>query len=46
MLEVEAINTFRGPAQILNGVSLNVGAQEVVCLVGGTGDRARRVVAG
>jgi len=37
MLEVEAINTFRGPAQILNGVSLKVGAQEVVCLVGRNG---------
>src|SRR5713226_3609959 len=33
MLEIEGINTFRGPAHVLNGVSLTVGAQEVVCLV-------------
>jgi branched-chain amino acid transport system ATP-binding protein len=37
MLEVEAIDTFRGPAHVLNGVSLTVGAQEVVCLVGRNG---------
>jgi branched-chain amino acid transport system ATP-binding protein len=37
MLEIEAINTFRGPAHVLNGVSLTVGAQEVVCLVGRNG---------
>ncbi len=37
MLEVEAINTFRGPAHVLNSVSLTVGAQEVVCLVGRNG---------
>jgi branched-chain amino acid transport system ATP-binding protein len=37
MLEVEAINTFRGPAHVLNDVSLKVGAQEVVCLVGRNG---------
>ena len=37
MLEVKAIDTFRGPAHILHGVSLSVGAQEVVCLVGRNG---------
>ncbi len=37
MLEVKAIDTFRGPAHILHGVSLDVGAQEVVCLVGRNG---------
>ncbi len=37
MLDVKAINTFRGAAHILNGVSLNVGRQEVVCLVGRNG---------
>jgi branched-chain amino acid transport system ATP-binding protein len=37
MLEIEGINTFRGPAHVLNGVSLTVGAQEVVCLVGRNG---------
>ena len=37
MLEVEAIDTFRGPAHVLSGVSLTVGAQEVVCLVGRNG---------
>ncbi|MCW3477473.1 ABC transporter ATP-binding protein [Limobrevibacterium gyesilva] len=37
MLEIEDVNTFRGPAHVLNGVSLNVGAQEVVCLVGRNG---------
>ena len=37
MLEVKAINTYRGPAHILHGVSLNVGANEVVCLVGRNG---------
>lgn len=37
MLEVEAIDTFRGPAHILHNVSLNVGANEVVCLVGRNG---------
>ncbi len=37
MLEVEAIDTFRGPAHILHNVSLRVGANEVVCLVGRNG---------
>jgi branched-chain amino acid transport system ATP-binding protein len=37
VLEVKAIDTFRGPAHILHGVSLGVGAQEVVCLVGRNG---------
>jgi branched-chain amino acid transport system ATP-binding protein len=37
MLEIEGINTFRGPAHVLNGVSLTVGEREVVCLVGRNG---------
>ena len=37
MLEVKAIDTYRGPAHILNGVSLHVDKQEVVCLVGRNG---------
>jgi branched-chain amino acid transport system ATP-binding protein len=37
VLDVKAIDTFRGPAHILHGVSLNVGKQEVVCLVGRNG---------
>jgi branched-chain amino acid transport system ATP-binding protein len=37
VLDVKAINTFRGAAHILNGVTLNVGRQEVVCLVGRNG---------
>jgi branched-chain amino acid transport system ATP-binding protein len=36
-LAVEAIDTYRGPAQILRGVSLAVGAAEAVCLVGRNG---------
>ncbi|MBO0764499.1 MAG: ABC transporter ATP-binding protein [Hyphomicrobiaceae bacterium] len=37
MLEVKAIDTYRGSAHILNGVSLEVGSEEVVCLVGRNG---------
>ena len=37
LLEVDAINTFRGPAHILRGVSISVDADEVVALVGRNG---------
>lgn len=37
MLEVKSIDTYRGAAHILHGVSLNVGTREVVCLVGRNG---------
>src|SRR6266566_1528703 len=37
LLEVEAVNTFRGPAHILRGVTLEVGDGEVVSLVGRNG---------
>ncbi len=37
MLELKEINTYRGPAHILHGVSLTVNEQEVVCLVGRNG---------
>jgi branched-chain amino acid transport system ATP-binding protein len=37
VLEVNAIDTYRGPAHILNGVSLRVDREEVVCLVGRNG---------
>ncbi len=37
LLEVKDINTYRGPAHILRGVSINVGADEVVALVGRNG---------
>jgi len=37
MLEIEAIDTWRGPAQILRRVSLKVGSREAVCLVGRNG---------
>jgi branched-chain amino acid transport system ATP-binding protein len=37
VLEVKAIDTYRGPAHVLNGVSLSVGREEVVCLVGRNG---------
>jgi branched-chain amino acid transport system ATP-binding protein len=37
MLEVSAINTYRASAHILQGVSLSVKENEVVCLVGRNG---------
>ena len=37
LLEVNSINTFRGPAHILHDVSLTVGENEVVSLVGRNG---------
>lgn len=37
MLEVKNINTFRGAAHVLHGVSLSVHEHEVVCLVGRNG---------
>jgi branched-chain amino acid transport system ATP-binding protein len=37
VLEVKAIDTYRGPAHILSGVSLRVDKEEVVCLVGRNG---------
>jgi branched-chain amino acid transport system ATP-binding protein len=37
LLEVADMNTFRGPAHILRGVSLNVGEAEVVSLLGRNG---------
>jgi branched-chain amino acid transport system ATP-binding protein len=37
MLEVKAIDAWRGPAQVLRGVSLSVREHEVVCLVGRNG---------
>ena len=37
MLDVNAIDAYRGPAHILNGVSLRVDKEEVVCLVGRNG---------
>src|SRR5713101_3184618 len=37
MLEIEAIDTWRGPAQIIRRVSLSVGSRESVCLVGRNG---------
>ena len=36
-LELDRINTFRGPAQILREVSLSLGDGEVICLVGRNG---------
>ena len=37
MLELQAIDTYRGRAQILRQLSLNVGEKESVCLVGRNG---------
>jgi branched-chain amino acid transport system ATP-binding protein len=37
LLEVDNINTYRGPAHILRGVSINVDTDEVVALVGRNG---------
>jgi branched-chain amino acid transport system ATP-binding protein len=37
LLDVKDINTYRGPAHILRGVSISVGADEVVALVGRNG---------
>jgi branched-chain amino acid transport system ATP-binding protein len=37
LLEVSNINTYRGPAHILRGVSINVDSDEVVALVGRNG---------
>lgn len=37
MLELEGINTFRGPAHVLRDVRLRVGEAEAVCLVGRNG---------
>jgi branched-chain amino acid transport system ATP-binding protein len=37
VLELKAIDTYRGSAHILHGLSLEVGRQEVVCLVGRNG---------
>jgi branched-chain amino acid transport system ATP-binding protein len=37
MLELDQIETYRGPAQILRSISLSLGAGESVCLVGRNG---------
>src|ERR1700738_5024215 len=37
LLEVYDINTYRGPAHVLRGVSINVDTDEVVALVGRNG---------
>src|SRR5512147_1681925 len=37
MLDVERINTYRGPAHVLHNLSLAVGDRESVCLVGRNG---------
>src|SRR5215212_9906888 len=37
LLKVDGINTFRGPAHILHGISLTVAENEVVSLVGRNG---------
>ena len=37
MLEVQRLNTFRGPAHVLRDIGLKVGDAETVCLVGRNG---------
>jgi branched-chain amino acid transport system ATP-binding protein len=37
LLELTSVVTYRGPAQILRGISLSVGERESVCLVGRNG---------
>ena len=37
MLELERVETYRGPAQILRSISLSLGSGESVCLVGRNG---------
>ena len=37
MLDVERLNTYRGPAHVLHNLSLTVGDRESVCLVGRNG---------
>lgn len=37
MLELDRVDTYRGPAHVLRGVSLTVAAGEAVCLVGRNG---------
>jgi branched-chain amino acid transport system ATP-binding protein len=37
LLELEGLQTYRGAAHVLRGVSLGVGARETVCLVGRNG---------
>src|SRR4030081_2139856 len=37
MLDVERLNTYRGPAHVLHNLSLTVGDRECVCLVGRNG---------
>jgi branched-chain amino acid transport system ATP-binding protein len=37
MLELQDVNTYRGAAHVLRGISLQVNAAEVVCLVGRNG---------
>jgi len=37
MLELERLNVFRGPAQVLRNLSMRVGDRESVCLVGRNG---------
>ena len=37
MLDLERVETYRGPAQILRSISLTLGAGESVCLVGRNG---------